>query len=293
MHIIIPRGFMATTTLTQKATVIWHFQVDNDDPMHKPGSYEKKILSEGDSWFSLNAIPGTNLLESLRFKKEPIIVNCATPGDTIRNMVTMRNDPAFQMEIEGGIVWDVILLSGGGNDVIDDAKWIIPSSDTPQKVKARPEQYCDTATLKKTLDLVIDGYQKLFSIRDGTRSKCKGKPIVIHTYDKATPRNSPAPFANTLRASGPWLYNALTAAQIPETQWNAVSDFILGSLAERLLTLHDPANNIHVIDTRGLLTRAALDTFRSSNDWQNEIHPNSGGYAKLAAKISPVLAKWI
>ena len=284
---------MATTALTKKPTVVWHSQIDDDDPMHKPGSYEKKILAEGDSWFSLNAIPGTNLLEALRFKKEPIIVNCATPGDTLRNMITMRNDPSFQMEIEGGIVWDLILLSGGGNDVIDDAKWIIPASDVPQKVKAKPDQYCDIVPFNNTLDLIIDGYRKLFSIRDGTRSKCKGKPIVIHTYDKATPRNSPALFATAVKVNGPWLYPALVRAQVPESQWNAVSDFILGALAERLLELDDPANEIHVVDTRNTLTRAARDTFRSSNDWQNEIHPNSEGYAKLAAKISPVLAGWI
>lgn len=284
---------MATSPTTKKAAVVWHFQIDDDDPFHKPSTYERKILAEGDSWFSLNSIPGTNMLESLRFKSDAIIVNCGMPGDTIRNMITMRNDPSFQREIEGGIIWDAILLSGGGNDVIDDAKWIIPASDKPQKVKNKPDQYCDTAHLKSILDMVIDGYQKLFAIRDGVRSKCKGKPVIIHTYDKATPRNSPAMFLGALKARGPWLRPALRAAQVPESEWNAVSDFILGSLADRLVTLHDPANEIHVVDTRSTLKRAEADTFRSSNDWQNEIHPNGGGYEKLAAKLSPVLAKWI
>ena len=142
------------------------------------------------------------MLESLRFKKDTIIVNCGRPGDTIRNMSTMHDDPSFQLEIEGGIVWDAILLSGGGNDVIDDAKWIIPASDKPQKVKDKPEKYCDTAHLSSTLDMVIDGYQKLFSIRDGVRSKCKGKPIVIHTYDTA--KTGRMKFTPTVVATRSW-----------------------------------------------------------------------------------------
>ena len=41
--------------------------------------------------------------------------------------------------------------------------------------------------------------------------------------------------------------------------------------------------NVHVIDTLGTLVRAAPDSRGNSNDWLNEIHPNAGGYRKLAA----------
>jgi lysophospholipase L1-like esterase len=44
-----------------------------------------------------------------------------------------------------------------------------------------------------------------------------------------------------------------------------------------------------VVDTRGTLTRAELGHPGDSRDWQNEIHPNGGGYEKLAKKIEPVL----
>ncbi|WP_373509036.1 hypothetical protein [Thiocapsa sp.] len=44
-----------------------------------------------------------------------------------------------------------------------------------------------------------------------------------------------------------------------------------------------------MVDTRGALTRAALGHRGDSQDWQNEIHPNGGGYEKLAKRIEPVL----
>jgi hypothetical protein len=284
---------MPPKSLSKKPTVVWHQQLDDDDPFHKPAMFPSKILAEGDSWFSMNAIPGANLLGSLRFVQDTIIVNCAMPGDTIRNMVKMRNDPVFQREIEGGIVWDAILLSGGGNDVIDDAKWIIPAAARKQRDDLAVEKYCDLEQLQRTLDVVSDGYKKLFALRDSPRSKCKGAPILIHTYDKATPRNSPTTFLGLRIPSGPWLFPAMVAARIPESRWNDVSDFILGELAVRLLTLHDPSRKIHVVDTRSTLTRAELGTERASGDWQNEIHPNSTGYNKLGDKVSPVLAKLI
>lgn len=276
--------------LTYAANPVWRFQTEDDNPFHKPSSFPLKLLAEGDSWFSMNAIPAANLLEQLRFEKDNIIVNCAKPGDTIRNMVKMRNDNAFQLEVESGIKWNAILLSGGGNDVIDDAKWIIPASATKQAAGKAAEDYCDTTQLKKTLDLVIDGYEKLLSLRDGAKSTCKDAPVLIHTYDYATPTNAPAKFFDVVGLRGPWLQPAMLTAQIPQSEWNKVSDFILGSLAARLLKLHKKSRNVTVVNTLGTLTRAKLGATGNSNDWSNEIHPNRGGYAKIAAKISPVLA---
>jgi hypothetical protein len=283
-------GVMPRKALSKNAVVVWHQQLDDDDPFHKPSTYPCKILAEGDSWFSMNAIPGANLLNSIRLAQDTIIVNCAMPGDTIRNMIKMRNNPVLQSEITGGIGWDAILLSGGGNDVIDDAKWIIPAAARKPRDDLAPEAYCDLEQLEKTLDVVSDGYQKIFSMRDAARSSCKGKPILIHTYDKATPRDSPTTFLSVRIPSGPWLCPAMVAAKIPESRWNDVSDFVLGSLADRLLQLNDPQRNIHVVDTRDTLDRAQLGTLRTSGDWQNEIHPSSTGYNKLSGVVSPILA---
>jgi hypothetical protein len=41
-----------------------------------------------------------------------------------------------------------------------------------------------------------------------------------------------------------------------------------------------------VVDTRNTLVRANPTERGNSNDWINEIHPNLGGYRKIAARLS-------
>ena len=48
----------------------------------------------------------------------------------------------------------------------------------------------------------------------------------------------------------------------------------------------NPLPNFHVVDTRGTLQRSALGTTGNDGDWLNEIHPNRGGYDKLAGLFS-------
>ena len=65
-----------------------------DDP-----AYAKRILCEGDSWFSIGAIPSSNLLFSLSFAQSTLLVNLARPGDTIKNMSSICKNPALHQLI--------------------------------------------------------------------------------------------------------------------------------------------------------------------------------------------------
>ena len=40
-----------------------------------------------------------------------------------------------------------------------------------------------------------------------------------------------------------------------------------------------------LVDTRGTLARAQPSATGNDNDWLNEIHPNTGGYGKIAARL--------
>lgn len=92
-----------------------------------PGFPDRKILAEGDSWFTLSGIPPYNLLLALRFPRPTRIVNCAMPGDTIKSMSQISGNRCLRQALSrwGGIRWDLILLSGGGNDLIDRADDIL------------------------------------------------------------------------------------------------------------------------------------------------------------------------
>ena len=115
-----------------------------------------------------------------------------------------------------------------------------------------------------------------------------GKPIVIHTYDWVTPRNAPARFFG-FPLLGPWLYTALKQENIPPARWNAISDYLVGRLRDTLKGLAQGPGRLpdfHVVTTQGTLVRADPGTTTESNDWLNEIHPDTDGYRKIGNKLA-------
>ena len=124
-----------------------------DDP-----SYAHRILAEGDSWFSIGAVPSSNLLFELELPGKTIILNLAYPGDTVEHMSSLVGNPDFRRlihDLRYGYAWDLIMLSAGGNDVIDHAEAIIRK---PRKASARkPVDFVDSAELARILGEVQAG----------------------------------------------------------------------------------------------------------------------------------------
>ena len=264
----------------------------DDDANPHDSQYKYRILAEGDSWFSIAGFPSSNIAFQMRMDKPAIIVNLAMPGDTIRNMSEISSNNALDkaMTRSHGYRWHAILMSGGGNDLIDNADRIIKK---PTGTYTHPADCCDDAELQNTMKHIEEGYQRIVELRDRVGSSCRGKPIIIHTYDFTTPRNSPSRFFG-LPALGPWLYRALKDAGVQKKYWNDVSDYLIGTLAERLKGLGKGPNALpafYVVNTLDTLVPAELGTTRESNDWLNEIHPTADGYRKIARKITRKLKK--
>jgi lysophospholipase L1-like esterase len=263
------------------------------DPDH--GSWRFRIMAEGDSWFTLGGLPEQcNLLQSLDLPNNTIIVSLAKPGDKIRSMAKIWENKALHQSMDAGppkfgYDWDLILLSGGGNDLIEFAHDLIkPLSDV---TGSNAGDFVRLERLDKVLRYIQQAYRNIVALRDGPRSTCANKPVIAHTYDYATPRDAPAEFFKA-RVSGPWLFKALVDANVPENMYNPISDFLVDSLAESIRSLQtgpDPLPNFHAVDTRGILQRAELRAKRNSNDWLNEIHPNREGYDKLAPPLSSLI----
>ncbi|MEA3411627.1 MAG: hypothetical protein U9R74_08815 [Pseudomonadota bacterium] len=139
------------------------------------------------------------------------------------------------------------------------------------------------------MDEVQEGYRRLVAVRDREGSPARGKPIVTHTYDCATPRNSPARFL-FVPLLGPWLHKAVKGAGVPERDRVAVSDYLAKRLADAIPALQkapDRVPNFHVVDTLGTLTRARPGSIGESGDWINEIHPMTDSPASAQAQTSP------
>jgi hypothetical protein len=227
------------------------------------------------------------VLDQLRFELPAIVLTLSTPGDTIRHMGEIVSNPMLRRylaERNFASSWDAILLSGGGNDLIDAVGDIIVAGTGTD-----PKNWINAAALTSTLDAVVAGYSAIVAARDVPDGANSGRRIVVHTYDYVTPRNSPAAFL-TRPAVGPWFWPRFETLRVADRGLRAaITDYVLDRMGQTLLGLARRFPNFEVVETRGLLVRAEPDTTGNSNDWLNEIHPNSGGYQKIADKISRLL----
>lgn len=252
--------------------------------------FDRHYLAEGDSWFTLAALPGGNLLQELHLKQRSLIVSCAYPGDTLSHMVDWRSNPPFVnllSERNFAYKWDAVLLSAGGNDLIDAALAHPGILRRPNIVAAHAEDYIDETGFTRFARYLRANFEAVAALRDSKDSPNKGVPIITHTYDYPTARNAPARVAGAVDALGPWLYKAYSQLAIPEGVWVSLTDLLMNRLAELVLGLN--VRNLIVVDTRNTLQRAAPGSTGDDGDWLNEIHANLAGRRKLAAKWAPVL----
>lgn len=262
--------------------------------------FAAKCLGQGDSWFSIGALPPwatTNLLAQLLLSKSVAVVNCAHPGRELAHMTDTTSEQNFLRLLSGSgsWKWDLILLSGGGNDLIDAAQ--APASNRLEQRLLRtslewgpleqgPDRYISDAGWTTFTSHMSDVMDQFLMARDSGRNA--DTPVVFHTYDYPTPRNAPAPVA------GPWLYRAMRDLYaIPEADWIALSNTLIDRLFALFTDLiaQRPQMGLNLVDTRGTITRADLDTIGPSGDWQNEIHPTGHGYSLLAQRWRSVVER--
>lgn len=224
--------------------------------------FSKRFLAQGDSWFSIGSFPpgGTsNILQQISLNGSSIAVNCARPGATLQHMTDSTSDPVFVDWFTGMFSekWDALLLSGGGNDMID-AALSPPTSDLSVRLLRRPDEWLTANGPARYIsepgwNTFTAHLQAVWSyfLSQRTKAQDPNVPVVIHTYDYITPRDSPA------GPSGPWLFRAMsTLYKIPSEDWNELADELIDRLAEFWISHKSAASAIFVVDTVGILQRA-------------------------------------
>lgn len=216
--------------------------------------FKRRLLAEGDSWFSLGGWTG-NLLMALD-DAHTLIVNCAGPGD---EMSRMGGDVFAELlaPTDGMPEWDAILLSGGGNDLLGRcAEFVVPDPAAP----------IDDAALTRVLDAIERHLRRFMRI---VQAGQPGVPVVCHTYDLP-----PVSRRWWWWHLGPWVAPVFNAAGIARESWNGLAAMLINDLCDRIRRVAEDAPALHVVDTLGLLN--------PRRHWRNEIHPNARGYAVLA-----------
>ena len=278
----------------------WHLTSSEPPDLSSPAY---RFLAEGDSWFSIGALnpaKNSNLLFEMAFQQSACAVNCASPGDTLRRMSQMSADRNF-VEILCGRrarIWDGLLLSCGGNDLIDalkargtqipqDRRLLLDASEWGPD-SAGPARYLSDSGWQTFRTYFQANLDHFIALRDqGPSRNC---PVFFHGYAVPTPR--PAGAGLNL---GPWLYPAVTAAGLPKADLIGFARVLIERLG--ILFADCAADsvrypNLHFFDTaRIVIESALLDSEGESGDWLNEIHLTWRGYEKLAVPWSAEIEK--
>ena len=271
-------------------------QVTNQVNPAPIGAYNLQLLAQGDSWFSIGnlGLPTSNLFDGMSTTTQACAVNCARPGVKLSRMTDNVKQPFFLSMLNGKLSqqWGGILLSGGGNDLIE-AVQAGPDNTPDNRILATQSEWTTAvggdkylsnlgwAKFAKYLTAVVAGF---LATRD--QGPNKGVPVIMHTYDDAVPRNCGAGLG-----AGPWLYPAMLAFKIPQSDWALASQAILTRLQVLLdhIAATTPDGSLHIVHTQGTLTPALTTDTGGTLDWANEIHPSINGYRKLSALWQPVL----
>jgi hypothetical protein len=269
-----------------------------------------RFLAEGDSWFSigsLNPLKNSNLLFELVFRRSGCAVSCATPGDTLKRMSDINTDPNFVSLLAGKRArpWDGILLSCGGNDLIEavdsppvdsagapvpaDRRLLLTQDEWgPEELGA--QRYLSDTGWQTFCTYLRANFDHLIQLRD--KGPSRGQPVFIHGYAHPTPRPAGAGLG-----LGPWLHPAMLRYGIPAPDGIVVARELvtrLGALFTDMAAGVERYPNLHFFDSTAVAVDAALpDTMGVSGDWVNEIHLTRRGYRKIgvswAAAIESVL----
>jgi len=278
--------------------------LDTPDLLKRPlGEYGYRFLAEGDSWFTigaLNPLRNANLLFGLRFTQIACAFNCAKPGDTLSHMAEMNRDAQFADLMFGrrSREWDGVLLSCGGNDLIDALSAKGPGLTLKLRLLRERAEWGDAAQgaaryLSDEGWQTFSGYVKanlLHMVQMRDRGPSKGVPMFLHGYAVPTPRPAGAELG-----IGPWLLPSVQAYGIPEDDYGPVAELLIKRLAALLGgCAADAASfpNLHFFDTTAIaVTPAAKGSIGTSGDWVNEIHLTAAGCEKLGVPWAAAIEK--
>jgi hypothetical protein len=229
-----------------------------------------QILAEGDSWFDY-PVPffGGGIIPRLEERIGVPILNLAKAGDEVRYMLGVEERKLLAEQLTQGCPaggpWDVLLFSGGGNDVVDNpmALWV---KDFDPGIPLA--SHINQPRFDAVLALVRAGYEDLIAMRNALSP---GTHIFFHAYDFAIPDG------RGICHLGPWLKPTFDLRGFPNRDARIpVVKAMLQQFAAVLQSL--TRADVTFINAQGTLEP-------KPSAWHNELHPSDRGFDKFAKRF--------
>lgn len=228
-----------------------------------------QILAEGDSWFDYpKPFFGGGVVPRLESLIGVPILNLAKAGDEARYMLGVDERRTLTTQLTNGCPaggpWDVLLFSGGGNDIVDDPMCLWLRDFTPATPAAA---LIDQPRFATALALVRAAYEDLITVRDRVSP---GTHLLFHCYDFAIPDG------RGVCTLGPWMKPAFDLRGYPSLAARTpVVKEMLQQFAMMLAQVVAGHPNVSLVNGQGLLTP-------QPSSWDNELHPRGAGFDKHA-----------
>ncbi len=245
------------------------------------------IVTEGDSWFAYprkgvlfgpNANIVDHIVSAVKGKNKVNILRLESNGDEAVQMIagSQKHQLAEVLKKNGDDI-RFLLFSGGGNDVV--GKWDMERLLNTYEEGFTVADCINQPRLTRKLKRVTLAYEELLELRD---EYAPATIIITHTYDLLQPSKEGARFLWGLIKTKPWIFPYLTDKEIPEELHFGVTSLLLTQMKttlSRIAARPKYRNNFFVIDTQGTLRPG------HKKDWENEIHPSSSGFKKIAKAV--------
>jgi hypothetical protein len=239
------------------------------EPEPKGGSFRPlQIFGEGDSWFDY-PVPffGGGIIPRLEDRLGIPILNLAKAGDEVRYMLGVEERRLLTEHLRNGCPaggpWDVLLFSGGGNDIVDNpmALWIRDWNPA-----LPPADHIHQTRFDSALALVRAGYEDLIALRDNLSPSTH---LVYQSYDFAIPDG------RGICHLGPWLKPTFDLRKFPTRA--AAQEVVKAMLRQfaAMLTSLASLPKVTFINGQGTLAPQV-------GSWHNELHPTRAGFDKFA-----------
>lgn len=242
------------------------------------------IVAEGDSWFAyppkwlVGKPPNLVAYVSRWTKGKANFYSMASNGDEAVDMMSGGEKHRlvkllrWYTKARNRKPVDLLLFSGGGNDVVgenDYERFIQPAAPGSDA-----RDYLRMGRLRRKVRQIGLAYQELADIRDHYSPTTV---IVTHTYDYPFASNQGANFLGGLIKTKAWMKRFMDAINVPDQLQTQVIKIVMDTMAEEILKIQNSRQRFIVSDTRGTL----LDR----KDWLNEIHPTKEGFNAIARVI--------
>jgi GDSL-like Lipase/Acylhydrolase family len=244
-------------------------KTNTGEAVAKGGSFAPlQIFAEGDSWFDYPyPFFGGGIVKHLEDRLGVPILNLAKAGDEVRYMLGVEERTLLAKQLSRGCPaggpWDVLLFSGGGNDIVDNpmALWVRDWNPALPPAKHIHQPRFDTA-----LALVRAGYEDLIELRNKLSPDTR---LVFQGYDFAIPDG------RGVCRFGPWLKPTFDLRKFPTRA--AAQEVVKAMLQQFAAMLASLATQPKVTFINGQGTLSP-----QTGSWHNELHPTKAGFQKFA-----------